>query len=51
MKAVAMKIERKETDSRDISEVELTGFDNNLDVGHKRGRNQEWLRLPPKVEQ
>lgn len=47
MQAVAMKIERKEIDSSDISEVELTGFDNNLDVGHKRGRNKEWLRLTP----
>ena len=51
MKADALKIERKEKDSRDVSEMELTGSDNSLDVGSRRGRSQQWLSLLPWVEQ
>ena len=47
MKAEAVKVRRKETDSRDVSELELTEFDNKLEVGSKRGRNQQRQRLLP----
>lgn len=47
MRPEAVKIERKEPDSWDRSEMDLARSDNNLDVSGRRGRKQQSLRLLP----